>query len=133
MSNEKSSGQQGHSMHAEVTIKPKEGDNEMKFSELDEKVRASMTPVEAEHHDRRRAELVAQLRAGMALRDARESAGLTQTELAAKIGIAQSALSRIESGRSNITLAMFRRIANALEVDLALEVGGKRAVVSPAA
>jgi ribosome-binding protein aMBF1 (putative translation factor) len=105
----------------------------MKFAEIDKKARASMTPAEAEYHERRRAELAVQLRAGIALRDAREAAGLTQTELAAKIGIAQSALSRIEAGRSNITLAMLRRIAEALEVDLALEVGGKRALVSTAA
>jgi ribosome-binding protein aMBF1 (putative translation factor) len=104
-----------------------------KFSEIDKKARAIMTAKEIETHDRRRAELAAQLRAGIALRDAREGAGLTQTELAAKIGIAQSALSRIEAGRTNITLAMLRRIADALEIDLALEVGTHRVVVAPAA
>jgi len=47
--------------------------------------------------------------------------------------MAQSALSRIEAGRTNITLAMLRRIADALEIDLALEVGTHRVVVAPAA
>jgi DNA-binding XRE family transcriptional regulator len=65
--------------------------------------------------------------------DAREGAGLTQTELAARIGIAQSALSRIEAGRTNLTLGMFRRIAEALGVDVALEVGSHRVIVAPAA
>ena len=58
------------------------------FSNIDEHARAAMTTQDAELHDRRRAELSAQLRTGIALRDAREGAGLTQTELAAKIEIA---------------------------------------------
>ncbi len=73
----------------------------------------------------------AQLRAAIVLRDACESVGLTQTELAARIGIAQSALSPIEAGRTNLTLGMFRRIAEAL--DFALEVGAHRVIVAPAA
>lgn len=104
----------------------------MRFADIDAKAREGMTPAEIAAHDRRRADLAAQLRAGIALRAARESAGLTQTELAARIGIAQSALSRIEAGRTNLTLAMFRRIAEALDVDIALEVGSHRVVVSPA-
>ena len=105
----------------------------VKLSDIDKQARAAMTAQEVESHDRRRAELSAQLRTGIALRDAREGAGLTQTELAAKIGIAQSALSRIEAGRTNITLGMLRRIADALALDLALEVGVHRVVVAPAA
>ena len=58
------------------------------FSDIDKQARAAMMTQDAELHDRRRAELSAQLRTGIALRDAREGAGLTQTELAAKIEIA---------------------------------------------
>ncbi len=92
-----------------------------------------MNADETTEHERRRADLAAQLRAGIAIRNAREIAGLTQTELAARIGIAQSALSRIEAGRTNMTLGMLRRVAEALDVDVALEVGSQRIVVRPAA
>jgi ribosome-binding protein aMBF1 (putative translation factor) len=105
----------------------------MRFADIDAEARKGMSASEAAEHDRRRADLAAQLRAGIALRDAREGAGLTQTELAARIGIAQSALSRIEAGRTNLTLGMFRRIAEALDVDVALEVGSHRVIVAPAA
>ncbi len=68
----------------------------MKFSDLDELARHDETTAERATHDRRRAELRAAPRAGIAIRNAREEAGLTQTELAARIGIAQSALSRVK-------------------------------------
>ena len=58
------------------------------FSDIDKQARAAMMTQDSELHDRRRAELSAQLRTGIALRDAREGAGLTQTELAAKFEIA---------------------------------------------
>jgi ribosome-binding protein aMBF1 (putative translation factor) len=102
----------------------------MRFTDVDAEARKGMNAAEVAEHDRRRADLAAQLRAGIAFRDAREAAGLTQTELAARIGIA---LSRIEAGRTNLTLGMLRRLAEALDVDVALEVGSHRVVVAPAA
>jgi len=105
----------------------------MRFADVDAEARKEMSAAEVAEHDRRRADLATQLRAGIALRDARESVGLTQTELAARIGIAQSALSRIEAGRTNLSLGMLRRLAEALGVDVALEVGAQRVVVAPAA
>lgn len=105
----------------------------MRFSDVDAGARKGMSAAEVAEHDRRRADLAAQLRAGIAFRDVREAAGLTQTELAARIGIAQSALSRIEAGRTNLTLGMFRRLAVALDVNVVLEVGTHRVVVAPAA
>jgi ribosome-binding protein aMBF1 (putative translation factor) len=48
------------------------------------------TRPERTYHDRRRAELRAALYAGIAIRDAREETGLSQTEVAARIGIAQT-------------------------------------------
>lgn len=95
----------------------------MKFSELDKAARRDETVAERDRHDRRRAELRAALRAGIAIRDAREEAGLTQTELAARIGIAQSALSRIEAGRANLTLGTLQRVTDALDLPLRLAVG----------
>lgn len=69
---------------------------------------------------------------GIAIRDAREEAGLSQTELAARIGIAQSALSRIEAGRANLTLGTLQRVSDALGLPLGISVGTHRADI-PAA
>jgi DNA-binding XRE family transcriptional regulator len=68
----------------------------------------------------------------IAIRDAREETGLSQTELAARIGIAQSALSRIEAGRANLTLGTLQRVTDALGVSLRLGVGSHEVVI-PAA
>ena len=95
----------------------------MRFTELDELARSTESPDERSHHNQRRAGLRAALYAGMAIRDAREEAGYSQTELAARIGIAQSALSRIEAGRANLTLGTLQRITAALDVPLSLSVG----------
>lgn len=104
----------------------------MRFKELDEIARQDETPEERVHHDQRRAELRAALYAGIAIRDAREEAGLSQTELAARIGIAQSALSRIEAGRANLTLGTLQRVTDALGVPLRLGVGSHEVAI-PAA
>jgi ribosome-binding protein aMBF1 (putative translation factor) len=115
-------------------LKQREGsERTMKFADLDNKLRAQLTAGEKTDSESRRAELAAQLRTGIALRDAREGVALTQTELANLMGIAQSAISRIEAGRTNISLAMLRRISLALGVELVVEVGNHRAVVTSAA
>ncbi|OGZ23099.1 MAG: transcriptional regulator [Candidatus Nealsonbacteria bacterium RIFCSPLOWO2_01_FULL_41_9] len=41
--------------------------------------------------------------------------GLTQKELARKIGTKQSAISRLESGVSNPTISVLRRVAEAMD------------------
>lgn len=108
------------------------GQAPMRFQELDRSARTDEGPGEAARHDARRAELRAALYAGIAIRDAREEAGLSQTELAARIGIAQSALSRIEAGRANLTLGTLQRVTDALGVPLSIGVGA-HAVAIPAA
>ena len=85
--------------------------------------RAAMTAEERAQSDARAARLATALRIGIAIRDAREDAGITQTELAARMGVAQSALSRIEAGRANITVEMLSRIANALGAPLSVKLG----------
>lgn len=51
----------------------------------------------------------------------RRTAHLTQAELAAKIGMPQSSLARIESGKANPTLKTLLRIAAALRAELTLQ------------
>lgn len=57
-------------------------------------------------------------RIGCQIRAERKGQGLTQKQLAARAGIAQAVLSRVESGRGNPTLGLLEEIAAALGMDL---------------
>jgi transcriptional regulator with XRE-family HTH domain len=81
-------------------------------------------PADREEYDRARsgAELagaVAELVYGM-----RSLAGLTQTELAARMGTTQSSIARMESGASLPTIEMLARLAQATGVPVRLEAPG---------
>ena len=52
---------------------------------------------------------------------ARREAGITQTQLAAKTGIDQSDISRIENGDANPSLNTLKRLAEGLNMRLKLE------------
>ena len=54
------------------------------------------------------------------IRDARKSLGMTQSELAAKAGITQQHLSKIERLASDTSASTLRRIASALGVGIAI-------------
>lgn len=56
-----------------------------------------------------------------ALIDARKSTGLTQKQLAEKTGIAQSDISKLESGNGNPSLKTIQRLANGLGMRVKLE------------
>ncbi len=53
---------------------------------------------------------------GKRIQDARIAAGLSQTELAARIGTATSHISRIETGKSDIKISSLIRIIEVLQV-----------------
>ena len=55
---------------------------------------------------------------GAQIRQRRRAAGLTQKQLAARAGITQAMLSRIESGSGNPTLALLEDVASALGAQL---------------
>ena len=60
---------------------------------------------------------------GLTLRAIRLKAGLSQSELAARAGVSQSTVSRIECGRlGNLPLELIVAVARALQVDLQLVV-----------
>lgn len=56
-----------------------------------------------------------------AMIDARNSQNITQKELAERTGITQADISRIENGTRNPSLAMVKRIAAGLGMQLRLE------------
>src|SRR3712207_3740683 len=57
-------------------------------------------------------------RIGMLVRDARRHRGLTQAQLAERLGTSQSAIARIEQGGQNLTLDLLGRLSEALEREL---------------
>ncbi len=52
------------------------------------------------------------------LSELRRSRGLTQTEVAARMGTSQSALARLESGQADVRVSTLARYAAALDADI---------------
>lgn len=63
-----------------------------------------------------------ELPAGYLLREAREDAGLTQEELAGRLGCSQQAVARAERWESNPTVDLMRRWARAVGAELTIEL-----------
>ena len=57
-------------------------------------------------------------RFGKAVRERRSAGGISQEELAMRIGADQAYVSRIEAGQMNVTLDTVEQIATALGVDV---------------
>ena len=56
-----------------------------------------------------------------AMMEARINAGLTQMELSRKSGISQADISRLENGTRNPSLALLKRLADAMNTTLKIE------------
>jgi len=63
-----------------------------------------------------------QFRIGIVLRQARESAGLTQEELARRVGTKKTAISRIENHAEDIKLSTLENVAAALHKRLSIQL-----------
>lgn len=61
-----------------------------------------------------------------AILDARINAGLTQMQLSKKTGISQADISRLEKGTRNPSLALLKRLADALDSTLRIEFVPKK-------
>jgi ribosome-binding protein aMBF1 (putative translation factor) len=59
---------------------------------------------------------------GQAVRERRLDLGLSQTELAARAGMTQPALSRLEAGGVVPTIPLLERISIALDADLIVQI-----------
>ena len=65
---------------------------------------------------------VASKLAGQAVRHARQEAGVTQAELAARIGVSAVYITNVEAGRTNVTVGQLAHIADALGAGLNIEL-----------
>ncbi len=71
------------------------------------------------------------IRVGEQIRDAREAAGLSQRDLAQRIGTRQAAIARLEAGSVGATLTTLQRVASALKLAITVELRPTRAPVPP--
>lgn len=62
------------------------------------------------------------LQVGEKVRDAREAAGLTQRDLAARVSTSQAAVARLESGGTRATLTTLHRAAAALNMTITVNL-----------
>jgi ribosome-binding protein aMBF1 (putative translation factor) len=62
------------------------------------------------------------IRVGEQIRDAREAAGLSQRELAQRVGTSQAAIARLEAGGVGATLTTLQHAASALDLDITIEL-----------
>ncbi|NYI07014.1 helix-turn-helix domain-containing protein [Allostreptomyces psammosilenae] len=65
---------------------------------------------------------------GRGVRDRRRELGLTQSQLARRAGMTQSAVSRMEAGGTTPTLDLLERLAVALDADLDVSFVPRREV-----
>lgn len=63
------------------------------------------------------------LRPGYLLREAREAAGLTQTDLAERLGVSQQAIAQAERPNANPTVGLLAAWSRALGVELRIDLG----------
>jgi ribosome-binding protein aMBF1 (putative translation factor) len=59
---------------------------------------------------------------GDKVRNAREAAGLSQRELAARMGTSQAAVARLEAGGVGATLTTLQKVAGALDLKVTVEL-----------
>jgi ribosome-binding protein aMBF1 (putative translation factor) len=95
--------------------------DELKKSRL-----ATMTADERAVFDETYAATRLALEVGEKVRDARESAGLSQRELAARMGTSQAAVARLEAGGVGATLTTLQRMAAALDLKVTVELSAAK-------
>jgi ribosome-binding protein aMBF1 (putative translation factor) len=92
------------------------------WTELKNRKLSAMTAAEREEYDRVYAETQLAVEVGERIHAAREAAGLSQRELARRMGTSQSAIDRLESGGVGATLTTLQRVATALGLEISVEL-----------
>jgi ribosome-binding protein aMBF1 (putative translation factor) len=92
------------------------------WKELKTKRLEAMSESERREYERAYAAAALAAEVGERVRKAREAAGLTQRELARRMGTSQAAVDRLEAGGVGATLTTLQRVAAALELELSIEL-----------
>lgn len=92
------------------------------WSELKDKRLGRMTADERAEYDQAYAEAQLAAEVGERIRTAREGAGLSQRDLAGRMGTSQAAIARLEAGGVGATLTTLHRVAVALDLELKVEL-----------
>jgi ribosome-binding protein aMBF1 (putative translation factor) len=92
------------------------------IEELKSKWLGSMSADERAEFDEAYAASLLAFEVGENVRDAREAAGLTQRELAARMSTSQAAVARLEAGRVGSTLTTLQKVAAALGMQVSVEL-----------
>lgn len=91
------------------------------FAEIKKRKLAAMTPSDRVAYEETYAASKLALTVGEQVRDAREAAGISQRDLAARMGTSQAAVARLEAGGVGATLTTLQKVADALHLNVAVE------------
>lgn len=83
---------------------------------------AAMTSAERAKFDEALASARLAIEVGEKVREARETVGLSQRELAARMSTSQAAVARLEAGGTSATLATLHKAAAALGLELSIDL-----------
>lgn len=92
------------------------------INELKNRRLAAMTTDERAIFDETYAATRLAIDVGDRVRNAREAAGLSQRELAARMGTSQAAVARLEAGGVGATLTTLQKVAGALDLTITIEL-----------
>lgn len=92
------------------------------ITDLKARRRAAMTPTERATFDQVYDATRLALTVGEQIRDAREIAGLSQRDLATRMGTSQAAIARLEAGGTAATLTTLQKVAAALDLTVTVEL-----------
>jgi ribosome-binding protein aMBF1 (putative translation factor) len=94
----------------------------LSWADLKDKKLGSMTKAERAQYDRVYAEARLAADVGERIQAARQTAGLSQRELARRMGTSQAAIGRLEAGGVGATLTTLQRAASALDLEVSIEL-----------
>lgn len=92
------------------------------WNEIKDRKLRGMTRAERAEYDRGYAETKLAAEVGDRVRRAREAAGLSQRELATRMGTSRAAVARLEAGGVGTTLTTLQRVAVALDLKLSIDL-----------
>ena len=92
------------------------------IEELRDRRLNAMTGAERAEFDEARASARLAIEVGEKVREARESVGLSQRELAVRMSTSQAAVARLEAGGTSATLTTLQKAAAALGLELTIDL-----------